>query len=218
MGGFGSGRPDGGGRGTVEQCRSIDVNRLHRDGCLSPGWQGICQWFRDSERTASISMRMESQRLVLNYRVHIGCDDWKEITESVPIVHVPCRFGGSRSYFLCPGVVNNMTCGQRVAKLYGADRYFLCRHCYRLAYASQNEDASDRALRRANKIRRRLGGDPGMAAHFPDKPKGMWRRTYKRLRNSVWAAEMMADEAIAIRTAQLLSKIEQPKRGRGFWQ
>jgi hypothetical protein len=38
MGGFGSGRPSGGGRDKVEACRSIDVNRLHREGCLRGGW------------------------------------------------------------------------------------------------------------------------------------------------------------------------------------
>jgi hypothetical protein len=37
MGGFGSGRPTGSGRDKVEACRSIDVNRLHREGCLRAG-------------------------------------------------------------------------------------------------------------------------------------------------------------------------------------
>lgn len=216
MGGFGSGRPHG--RDTIEECRSINVNRLHREGCLSTGWQGGWQWVQDGERVASITMHMEPARLVLSYRYCIDGGDWEDIREPVPIVRIPCRFGGSRFYFLCPGVVNGVACKQRVAKLYGADRYFLCRPCYRLAYASQSEGALDRTLRRANKIRMRLGGEPGMAARFPNRPKDMWRRTYKRLRDTVTDAEMMADEAIAIRTAQLSSKIEQSKRGRGFWQ
>ena len=37
MGGLGSGRGSGLGRETVEDCGSIDVNRLHKAGCLRPG-------------------------------------------------------------------------------------------------------------------------------------------------------------------------------------
>ena len=167
MGGFGSGRPSGSGRDTVEACRSLDVNRLHREGCLRAGWAGGWQWTRDGEQVASISLRAEADRLHLTYRVRIGGGDWEDVAETVRIVRVACRFGGARPYFVCPGVVNGVACGRRVAKLHLSGRYFLCRHCYRLAYASQSEDAWDRALRRANKIRQRLGGDPGMAAPFP---------------------------------------------------
>jgi hypothetical protein len=218
MGGLGSRRPNGPGRGTVESCRSIDVNRLHRVGCLRAGWSGIWQWTHDGERVAWIGLRAERDRLHLTYRVRIGGGDWEDVTETVRIVRVACRFGGARPYFACPGVVNGIACGRLVAKLYGPGRYFLCRHCYRLAHASQSEGVWDRRLRRVNKIKHRLGGAPGMAAPFPPKPKGMWRQTYERLRKLSFEAERRADEAFVLRAGRLLARIDNPKRKSGFWR
>jgi hypothetical protein len=134
--------------------------------------------------------------------------EWEDVIETVGITQVPCRFGGTRPYFVCPGVVNGKACGRRVAKLYGPGRYFLCRHCYRLAHASQREAAWDRALRRVNKIRQCLGGEPGTAAPFPPKPKGMWRRTYERLFDRAMDAELLADDMFAERAARLVARIE----------
>ena len=106
MGGLGSGRPSGSGRAKVEGCRSLDVNRLHREGCVRAGWSGIWQWTRDGERVAWINLRAEFDRLHLTYRVRIGGGDWEDIDESVRVVRVACQFGGTRPYFICPGVVN----------------------------------------------------------------------------------------------------------------
>jgi hypothetical protein len=196
MGGLGSGRPSSGGRDKVEECRSIDVNRLHREGCLRPGWAGNWHWTRAGEQVAWIGLRADLDRLRLIYRVRIGGGDWQDIAESVRILRVACRYGGTRPYFECPGVVNGRACGRRVTKLYGHGRYFLCRHCYRLVYASQSEGELDRALRRANTIKQRLGGEPGLAHSFPRRPRGMWRRTYERLRDQTFEIEMRAEEAI----------------------
>jgi hypothetical protein len=155
----------------------------------------------------------------LSYRVNINGSGWEDVTETVRIVRVPCRFGGTRPYFICPGVLKGMTCGRRVGKLYGPGRYFPCRHCCRLAHTSQSENASDRALRRANKGRKRLCGAAGTDAPFPDKPKGMWRRTYERMREQASVAETVADRAFVIRAERLLTRIDKPKpkRKRSFW-
>ncbi|MGZ9103709.1 MAG: hypothetical protein ACXW3Y_12655 [Rhodoplanes sp.] len=136
MGGFGAGRPSGSGQTIVEACRSIDVNRLHRDGCLRAGWMGAWQWTRDGEKIASINLFGDHDRLHLSYRVRSDGGEWKDVSETVRIVRVPCRFGGTRPYLICPGIVRGVACGRRVAKLYRPGRYFLCRHCYRLAHAS----------------------------------------------------------------------------------
>jgi hypothetical protein len=203
MGGFGSGQPSGAGRTTVDAYRSIDVNRLQREGCLRPGYSGGWQWTRDGERVASIHIRRDRDRVVLSYRARRHGEEWQDIEQSTPIVWMACRFGGARPYFVCPGIVNGIVCGRRAAKLYGAGTYFLCRHCYRLAYASQREDRYDRALRQANNIRMRLGGEPGIAALFPDRPKGMHRQTYERLQSAVFNAEILAEEQIAVLLARL---------------
>jgi hypothetical protein len=208
--------PSGSGRDKVEACRSIDINRLHKKGCLGAGWSGGWQWTRDGERVAWIALRAEANRLHFSYRWRVAGGEWKDVEETVRIARVPCLFGGSRPYFICPGIVNGVDCGRRVAKLHASGRYFLCRHCYCLAHASQNESAWDRSVRRANKIRQRLGGQSGMAALFPDRPKGMWRRTHERLREQAFEAEMLADEAFVIHAERLMARIDNSKQKGSF--
>ena len=69
-----------------------------------------------------------------------------------------------------------------MALLYiGGSGIFACRHCYKLAYASQRETTDNRATRRADRIRDRLGWEAGILNREGDKPKGMHWRTFERL-------------------------------------
>ena len=88
----------------------------------------------------------------------------------------PCQYGGKRLWFTCP------RCGKRVAVLYAPDRYFACRKCGDLAYATQKQGIGDRALTKADKIRKRLGWQVGIANPMRGKPKGMDWKTFGRLR------------------------------------
>ena len=95
-----------------------------------------------------------------------------------------------------------------MTKLHLSRRYFLCRHCNQLAYASQYEEPWQRALRRANKLKQRLGTDVGIDEPLPDKPKGMWVRTYGCLLDEILQAEMLAYEAQANMIKGLLTQVE----------
>ena len=95
----------------------------------------------------------------------------------VHLVTTPCHMGGKRHWFLCPA----RGCGKRAAVLYGGG-IFACRKCYQLAYPSQRESTEDRATRRADRIRDRLGWPGGILEGAGwGKPKGMHWRTYERL-------------------------------------
>lgn len=68
-----------------------------------------------------------------------------------------------------------------MAVLYAPGKLYACRHCYRLAYACQRETADDRAARRADRIRRRLGWEVDILNPRGGRPKGMHWRTFERL-------------------------------------
>lgn len=64
----------------------------------------------------------------------------------------------------------------------GAGKFFLCRPCCDLAYASQQESELDRLMRKAWKIRDRLGASADLTKPILFKPKNMHQKTFDRLR------------------------------------
>jgi len=207
MGGLGSGRWKNLARKTVESYRMLDINQLSEKGCLRPGWSSTWQWIV-GDNVASINLRAEAERLYLSYSVRVGGGEWEDMAEIIPLGHTRCRFGGGRTYLVCPGPGDGTNCGRRVTKLQLLGRYFLCRHCNALAYASQYEQPWQRALRRANKLKQRLGIDVGIAEPFSDKPTGMWVRTYACLLDEILQAEILANEAQTNRFKRLSAQLE----------
>ncbi len=200
MGGPGSGhRWRYGAKATTNDYRTLDIRHWAREGVLRPGYWGGWKWTRDGETVASIQMRAEQDRVILMYRHSSGGGEWKDEEYPVRIVRTPCHLGGSRAWFICPAV----GCGRRVANLYGGT-IFACRHCYQLAYASAR-DAADRAARRANRLRARLGWEPGILNGSGCKPKWMRWRTFERLtaEHDQFVARSM--QAVALKFGPLVS-------------
>lgn len=178
MGGWGSGRGQSGKDTTSDYC-ALDVRRLQRDGLLTPGRSFNWQWSINGEKVADINIRIEPDRVILNYRSRSNGGDWQPMDYPVRLDWTNCTLGGRRAWLLCPA----RGCGRRVALLYiGGSGIFACRHCYKLAYASQRETDDDRAMRRADNIRRRLGWEVGILNGEGDKPKGMHWRTFERMK------------------------------------
>lgn len=176
MGGIGSGRRNQGGKNTTSDMRPLDIRRLQRDGLLTPGRVFGWHWTRNGKEVASIQVRTEVGRVILDYKSRGNGGEWQAMEYPVRLEWTDCNLGGRRPWFLCPA----RGCGRRVAVLYGGS-IFACRHCHKLNYACQREAGDDRAMRRADTIRRRLGWGAGIANPIGKKPKGMHWRTFDRL-------------------------------------
>jgi hypothetical protein len=179
-----------GGRTTCESCKSIDVRRWHREGRLHAGQHFSWSWTYRGERSGSIDVRTEWDTAILMYRFRRrGASEWKSIEQRVPITWTACHLGGQRPWFICAVYSGGRYCGRRVAVLYGAGELFGCRRCHGLAYGSQQETPMHRALSQAQKIRTRLGGSASLSYLFPEKPRRMHWRTYRRLQARAQTAE-----------------------------
>jgi hypothetical protein len=165
-------------RQTTDALRRLDIRDCARAGVLRPGHASRWIWRRGGEVTGTINVVAEDWRLILSYRHRSDGGEWQDEIYPVHIVRTPCHYGGSRPWFVCP--VDG--CGRRVAILYDA-QIFACRRCHRLAYASTREGTADRAARRADRIRDRLGWTPGIlnGAELWRKPKWMRWPTFGRL-------------------------------------
>lgn len=172
---FGAGRPATHVRD--DQCRHIDVRRWQREGMLLTGYAWSWAWSDPDtgQRTASISLICLADAVELNYRLNGA-----PIRQHVSILRTPCHYGKDRPWFGCPA------CGRRVALLYLRGSGFFCRHCARVAYRSQSEDACGRSWIKQHKVEAKLD-------RYWQRPKGMHHRTHARLMSVIIDCELQRD-------------------------
>lgn len=176
MGGPGSGRrPTYSGKGTAEGSMPLDIRRLAKAGALQAGTSSGWQWSTGGRVHSSIRIWAEVGGVTLSYTYRPHSATPEVVSQPIRIVTTPGTLGGQRPWFACPA------CGKRVAVIYGAGRHFACRKCKGLAYESQTEREDDRAARKADRIRKRLGWPAGILNPSGGKPKGMHWRTFSRL-------------------------------------
>ena len=199
MGGRGSGNWWRSGRATCESYSAISISYLRANDLLRPGRSATLTWSRCGEVTGSIHVEFLPAGLLLVYRTQRHNEEtWTDIREIIPWAASDQHFGGRRLWFSC------LSCQKRCGVLYGG-RHYRCRKCWNLAYESQREDFPMPNTKRADTIRRRLGGKPDQRASLPARPKGMHHQTYWRLCDEYIRIEEARAESFAARVQRLLS-------------
>ena len=202
MGGFGSGQHWNSKARTSSYSR-LDVRNWQQRGFLVVGRRFVCgAW----EIELIASMKPDEPNTVYLYHREGGRQQREPYR--VWIEWTPCNYGGKRAWFVCP-----RGCGHRVAILYYGGSP-ACRHCYQLAYESQQDSGWNRLLRRARTTRMQLGGSANLAEPLPDRPKGMHWRTYSRLYRQAAAREQLF-LAGAVNMLTSLDKSNSRFNGRG---
>lgn len=125
---------------------------------------------------ANINILSGTDQVTLDYRARDRGGEWQAMNYTVRVMWTPCNYGGRSAGWLCPV----LCCGRRVAVQYGG-KVYACRHCNKLAYSTQREQAHDRAGSKAGKIRERLGWEQSILNGNGLRPKGTHWRTFERL-------------------------------------
>lgn len=84
MGGYGSGRWQSG-KDTTSDMRALDIRKLQRDSLLTPGQAFGWHWMRNGEEVASIQMRTDVGRVILNYRTRSHGGGWQPMEYPVSL-------------------------------------------------------------------------------------------------------------------------------------
>jgi hypothetical protein len=158
---------------TVEDSTVLDLTPLARAGAFRPGAAGVVRWTWLGLPSGSAAYHVEAAGAGLVLHLHYRwLRSWvlalapgpcgEEAALAVRLEATPLPFGRFRWWGRCPLLAPGGHPGRRrVAKLYQPPRarYFGCRVCHRLSYASCRE--------RRTKVER-LRKDPAALAAAPD--------------------------------------------------
>jgi hypothetical protein len=185
---FGAGRPSY--KAKAEQLQRVEIGRWRRGGYLRAGCAFTWSWHRGDEPTGNIGVLVHgADSLTLQYTV--GSEGQRrDGSQTIRLTQTACNYGSSRPWFACP------VCQRRAGVLYMRAGRFACRHCQRVSYSSQSEDACGRSWRAQFKLESMLKDHWG-------RPKGMRLATYERLFTRICAEEEKRDRWLAFAIQRL---------------
>ena len=93
-----------GGRAIIYASELLDAFPVQVLRATSSGWQELWISVKEEEKDESTGISLNGEEV---------WEEWRSVSEAIPIVRAPCRFGGTRPWFICPGVVNGIACRRR---------------------------------------------------------------------------------------------------------
>ena len=169
----------------------LDVRQLHRTGIFGDGWVTLQPWFR---WPGIVQIRATRYLIQLKLKNQV-------VPQQIRVSWTRCHYGGARPWLHC-------LCGRRVAKLFKGLGGYYCRQCFdNPRYASQTKSTQGRLHFEACKLRLRLGGIASLTQPFPERPRGMHRKTYERLRRRVERLEARISGRVRGKPAEYRSLI-----------
>ena len=165
-------------RATVEELAvdCLDVRELYKAGVLDGGWVT----FRWPEFRWPAVRKMRAARYLVQVELHNQI-----VPLQIRISWTRCHLGGERPWMHCP------YCEKRAAKLLRGMGGYCCRACIgNPLYASQAKSTHGRRHFEICKIRLQLNGNASLLEPFPERPRGMHRKTYDRLKARALKLEM----------------------------
>ncbi len=173
MGGFGSGRHS---NQSVVRRRDprpeIKITELQKHDAFASGQPAQWSVTDSNGRLTEIAVFIFEDKAIIKAATTNSHRKPKMAEIDIALSWTDCNYGGRRPWFLCPGQLHQ-PCERRVANLYIYGTLLLCRHCCELGYESDYHTPQFRALYKAQKIIRELGGSGSLAEDFPPRPKGM---------------------------------------------
>ena len=174
---------------TGEKCR-LDVNSLRKEGYFDWPFPRQITWSTNGIVQLDLSVRYQTGTLYLRDATASGCHDADRYRQQIELITRAQAVGGQTKLFQCP------CCYKARAHLYLHDPFFICRECAGLTYKSRRERNPRRAFRKWDKLSKRLGGIGMDEWYWAQKPKGMHKKTFERLKQEVSQLESYLEREV----------------------
>jgi hypothetical protein len=155
---------------------TLDADHMASWGAFAPGRLATID-FEGSHlptKTMVFEMQVVGDRFHAFYEWTPHLKEPITVRAEVFIERRPCRFGGTRAYFIAP------CCDRRILRLAALDRGLQCARCGGVTWRSRRERPVHRVIRKANKVAQQLGCESWMDRP-KERPKHMRQATFELL-------------------------------------